>query len=418
MQNKIRNPLIRGSFFEKDWSKNLFGSILSVFIGISVGAAIILVISLIDGEIGLKGGIEGVKLIFLGILSKGRSEAGELVFGFNGTSIGNMLFRATPVIMTGLSVSFAFKSGLFNIGAPGQYLIGTAATLITALSIPSSAVPPFLIWILAFLSGMLFGALWGVIPGVFRAYLGINEVLYSIMTNWIAANLVTWIFENSPLRNGAESGKVGYIMKTSENSVMTARFGLDKIFSGSQVNLGIVISCLAAVIIYVIISKTTLGFELKACGSNRLAAEYAGIRGKSRIVLAMAVAGSLSGAGAALYYLSGNTEFFWSTYQSLPKEGFNGIPIALLALSNPIGVIFSGCFMSALSIAGQQLKNFTSFNEHITDIVIALIVYLSAFSLILRNLVSKRKTGKEKATSFPVNLAKREIEPDERQAEE
>ena len=108
-----------------------------------------------------------------------------------------MLFRAMPIIMTGLSVSFAFKSGLFNIGAPGQYLIGTAATLITALSIPSELVHPLIIWFLSLLSGMLFGALWGVIPGFFRAYLGINEVLSSIMTNWIAANLVTLIFENS-----------------------------------------------------------------------------------------------------------------------------------------------------------------------------------------------------------------------------
>lgn len=418
MHDKKTNSLMRHGLLEKEWTKSLLGSLVSILIGITVGALIILIIALVDGEISLKGGIEGVKLIFFGVLSKGRSETGELIFGFNGVNIGNMFFRATPVIMTGLSVAFAFKSGLFNIGAPGQYLIGTAATLITALSIPSEIIPPFIIWILAFLSGMLFGGLWGVIPGVFRAYLSINEVLSSIMTNWIAANLVTWIFENSPLRNGAESGKVGYIMKTTENSVMTAKFGLDKIFAGSQVNFGIVISCLAAIIIYVIISKTTLGFELKACGNNRLAAEYAGIKGKNRIVLAMAVAGALSGGGAALYYLSGNTEFFWSTYQSLPQEGFNGIPIALLAMSNPIGVIFSGCFMSALGIAGQQLKNFTSFNEHITDIIIALIVYLSAFSLLIRNLLSKRKTAKEKATTFPVNLAKREIEPEERQAQE
>lgn len=406
------------NLLQKDSAKSLLASLLSVLIGIFAGALLVLIIAVFDKDITLEHGFEAVKLIFFGVLSKGRAESGEILFGFSGVNIGNMLFRATPIIMTGLSVSFAFKSGLFNIGAPGQYLIGTAATLITALSIPSTLVPPVIIWILAFLSGMLFGALWGVIPGVFRAYLGINEVLSSIMTNWIAANLVTWVFENSPFRNGAESGKVGYIMKTSANSVATAKFGLDRIFEGSQVNAGIIVSCLAAVVIYVIISKTTLGFELKACGNNRLAAEYAGIKGKNRIVLAMAVAGGLAGGGAALYYLSGNTEFFWSTYQSLPTEGFNGIPVALLALSNPLGVIFSGCFMSALSIAGQQLKNFTAYNENITSIVIAVIVYLSAFSLILRNLFLKRKQRQEKSTSFPVNLAKREIEAEERQVQE
>lgn len=403
---------------EKEGFRSASASLLSVLIGVTAGAVIIMLIALLSSEINFKNGIEGVKLLFFGVFSKGRNPAGELLFGFNGTNAGNMLFRATPVIMTGLSVSFAFKAGLFNIGTPGQYLIGTAATLITALSIPSDVVPPVIIWLLSFLSGMLFGALWGIIPGIFRAYLNINEVLSSIMTNWIAANLVTLIFENSSFRNGAESGKVGYIMKTSSNGVATATLGLDRIFEGSQINSGILVACLFAVIVYVVISKTVFGFELRTCGSNRYAAEYAGIKSKSRIVSVMALSGALSGAGAALYYLSGNTEFFWSTYQSLPAEGFRGIPIALLALSNPIGVIFSGAFMSALSIAGQQLKNFTSYSEYLTDIIIAIIVYVSAFSLIIKNLLSKRSSFRLKSTSFPFNLQKKEIEAeDEKEAD-
>lgn len=403
---------------EKEGFRSASASLLSVLIGVTAGAVIIMLIALLSSEINFKNGIEGVKLLFFGVFSKGRNPAGELLFGFNGTNAGNMLFRATPVIMTGLSVSFAFKAGLFNIGTPGQYLIGTAATLITALSIPLDVVPPVIIWLLSFLSGMLFGALWGIIPGIFRAYLNINEVLSSIMTNWIAANLVTLIFENSSFRNGAESGKVGYIMKTSSNGVATATLGLDRIFEGSQINSGILVACLFAVIVYVVISKTVFGFELRTCGSNRYAAEYAGIKSKSRIVSVMALSGALSGAGAALYYLSGNTEFFWSTYQSLPAEGFRGIPIALLALSNPIGVIFSGTFMSALSIAGQQLKNFTSYSEYLTDIIIAIIVYVSAFSLIIKNLLSKRSSFKLKSTSFPFNLQKKEIEAeDEKEAD-
>ena len=401
----------------KEGVRNASASLLSIFIGITAGALIIILIALLSSEISIKSGLEAVNLLFFGILSKGRNSSGELIFGFNGTNIGNMLFRATPVIMTGLSVSFSFKAGLFNIGTPGQYLMGTAATLITALSIPSEIVPPVIIWILAFFSGMLFGALWGLIPGIFRACLNINEVLSSIMTNWIAANLVTLIFENSPLRNGAESGKVGYVMKTSANGVSTATLGLDRIFKGSQLNSGFLVACLFAVIVYIVISKTVFGFELKTCGSNRFAAEYAGIKSKSRIISVMALSGALSGAGAALYYLSGNTEFFWSTYQSLPFEGFRGIPIALLALSNPIGVIFSGSFMSALSIAGQQLRNFTSYSEQLTDIIIAIIVYVSAFSLIIRSFISKKKTFRIKSTSFPFNLLKKEIETTEKEEE-
>ena len=108
----------------------------------------------------------------------------------------------------------------------------------------------------------------------------------------------------------------------------------------------------------------------------------------------LAIAGALAGAGAALYYLSGNTEFYWSTYQSLPAVGFNGIPVALLALNNPIAVIFAGVFMAMLKIVGQQLTNLTAYNEYITDVIIAVIVYLSAFSLVIRMMLSGRKKKK------------------------
>ena len=406
------------SFLKRDSVKSLSASLLSVFVGISAGALIIIIVAVFNEEISFKDATDGIKLIFFGVFSKGRGLTGELVFGFSKMNAGNMLFRAMPVIMTGLSVAFAFKAGLFNIGAPGQYLIGTAGTLITALSIPSEVIPPLIIWILAFLVGMLSGALWGLIPGIFRAYFGISEVLSSIMTNWISSNLVTWIFESSPLRHSAETGKTGYIMKTSVNSVMTPKLGLDRIFEGSQINPGIIIACFFAFLVYVVISKTTFGFELKALGLNRNAAEYAGIKTKRLIMKTLAIAGSLSGGGAALYYLSGNTEFFWATYQSLPKEGFNGIPVALLALSNPIGVIFSSLFMSALNISGQQLKTFTPLDGNITDIVSAVIVYLSAFSLLMKSFIQGRKSHKKKASSFPFNLTKRETQTEERSAEE
>ena len=410
------------AFYSKDGTKAALASVISILTGLAVGCIIIILVSVFNSEIGLKGGIEGLKLIFFGVFSKGRDATGELIFGFNPVNIGNLLFRATPVIMTGLSVAMAFKTGLFNIGAPGQYLAGTAATLILALRIPSSIIPPFAVWIIAFIGGMLAGALWGAIPGLLKAYLQINEVLGCIMTNWIAANAVTWIFENSDLRNGGESGKVGFIMKTTANGVATAKFGLDKLFPGSQVNGGIFIAVLFAVLVYIVITKTVLGYEMKACGYNKDAAEYAGIKSKRMIVFSMAFAGALSGGGAALYYLSGNTEFFWSTYQSLPTEGFNGIPIALLASNNPIGVIFTGSFMSVLSVAGQQLKNLTSYNEYITNIIIGIIVYLSAFSLVIKNLISSdKKLLRRKATTADENthsdeeiILEAQRKPDER----
>ena len=379
------------SLYGRDGTKAVLASLISILIGLAVGSVIILIVGLANPALGLSSAWDGIRLVFGGLVSTGRDAAGSLTFGFNPTNMGNMLFRATPLILTGLSVAVAFKTGLFNIGAPGQYLMGTAATLMIALGIPSETVPAWLIWALAFVGGILAGALWGCLPGLVKAFLNINEVLACIMTNWIAANLVTWMFDGSQFRNVVENTKSGYIYKTSFNGVETAKLGLNKLFPNSQVNGGIVIAVVIAVLVYILMSKTTLGYQLKACGSNRHAARYAGINDKRNIVLSMAIAGGLSGAAAALYYLSGNTEFFWSTYQSLPAIGFNGIPVALLAANNPIAVIFTGCFMSMLDIVGLQLTNLTAYNEYITDVIIATIVYLSAFSLLIRMLLDGRK---------------------------
>ena len=379
------------TLYNKDGTRTVLASVISILIGLAVGSIIVLIVGLTSSNLSGRSAWEGIRLVLFGILSTGRDAAGNLSFGFNPTSVGNMLFRATPLIMTGLSVAVAYKTGLFNIGAPGQYLMGTMASLMLALGIPSEAVPPAIIWIIAFLGGMAAGAVWGAIPGLVKAYLNINEVLASIMTNWIAANVVTWAFDVSKFKNVVESTKSAYVYKTTFNGVETPKFGLDQLFPGSQVNGGIIIAILIAILMYVIMTKTTLGYQLKACGSNRHAARYAGIKDKRNIVLSMAIAGGLAGAGAALYYLSGNTEFYWQTYQSLPDAGFNGIPVALLAANNPIGVIFTGMFMSMLDVAGTQLTALTPFNEYITDVVIAVIVYLSAFSLVIKMLLNGRK---------------------------
>ena len=379
----------------KDRNQKILSSLISIVIGLAVGGVLVLVVGLLNSKIGVKGAWEGVRIIFAGILSTGRNAAGNLTWGFNSSNLGNMLFRATPLIMTGLSVAVAYQTGLFNIGAPGQYLMGTMASLMIALSIPTSVVPAWIVWFLALLGGMLAGAIWGAVPGMFKALLNINEVLACIMTNWIAANLVTWMFDISSFKNMAEGTKSGYIYKTTYNGVATAKLGLNKVFPGSQINGGIVVAIIMAVLVYILMNKTTFGYQLKACGANRHAARYAGISDKRNIVPSMAIAGALAGCGASLYFLSGNTEFFWSTYQSLPSTGFNGIPVALLALNNPIAVIFTGIFMAMLDIVGLQLTNLTAYNEFITDVIIAVIVYLSAFSLVIRMWLAKR--GKKKA---------------------
>ena len=385
----MKNSLL--NLYEKDATKKVLASLISILIGLLVGVVVVVLVGLTKDTITGAGIWDGVRLIFAGILSKGRNAAGQLAWGYNAQSLGNMLFRATPLIMTGLSVAVAYKTGLFNIGAPGQYLMGTLVSLMIALGIPSASVPAGLIWILAFLGGCLAGAAWGAVPGMLKAFLNINEVLACIMTNWLAANLVTWAFDVSNFKNVVENTKSGYIYKTSFNGVATPKLGLDKLFPGSQVNGGILIAIVIAILVYILMTKTTLCYQLKACGSNRHAARYAGINDKRNIVLSMAIAGCLAGGGAALYWLSGNTEFYWSTYQSLPSIGFNGIPVALLAVSNPIGVIFTAIFMAMLDIVGQQLTGLTAYNEYITDVIIAVIVYLSAFSQLIQTWLAGKK---------------------------
>ena len=390
------------TIYDRDSTKKVLASLVSILVGLFVGAIVVIIVGLFKDTISGKGIWDGVRLIFGGILCTGRDNSGSLTWGYNAQSLGNMLFRATPLVMTGLSVAVANKTGLFNIGAPGQYLMGTMASLMIALGVPSSSVPAWIIWILAFLGGCLAGALWGAIPGLLKAFLNINEVLACIMTNWLAANVVTWAFDMSNFKNMVENTKAGYIYKTSFNGVATPKLGLDKLFPGSQINAGILVAILFAIAMYILINKTTLGYQLKACGSNRHAARYAGINDRRNIVLSMAIAGALAGGGAALYWLSGNTEFYWSTYQSLPSTGFNGIPVALLAVNNPIGVIFTAAFMAMLDIVGQQLTGYTAYNEYITDVIIAVIVYLSAFSLVIRMaLTGKRKAGSANANAEP-----------------
>ena len=425
----MKNTLL--DMYEREGTRKVLASLISILVGLTVGALVVVIVGLTKDTITAKGIWDGVRLIFVGIFSTGRDMSGNLTWGFQGRALGNMLFRATPLIMTGLSVAIANKTGLFNIGAPGQYLMGTMASLMIALGIPAGAMPGWLHWTLAFLGGTLAGALWGAIPGLLKAFLNINEVLACIMTNWLAANVVTWGFDVSNFKNIVENTKSGYVYKTTfgltqvdgawtyveGKGIATAKMGLDKLFPGSQINGGILIAIVFAIAVYILMSKTTLGYQLKACGSNRHAARYAGINDKRNIVLSMAIAGGLSAAGASLYWLSGNTEFFWSTYQALPATGFNGIPVALLAVNSPLAVVFTGIFMAMLDIVGQNLTGYTAYHEYITDVIISVIVYLSAFSLVIQTILPRfRKKDAPNANAEPAAPAETKTEEGGEQA--
>ena len=321
--------------------------------------------------------------VLLVALNPGASLGGMsamLTTGFSSLDkLGKVLYQAAPLMMCGLSVGFAFKTGLFNIGASGQYTMGAFFALLFAIQFQMP-------WWVCLIAAAVGGAIWGVFPGLFKAYFNVNEVITAIMFNWIgmylvnlllanmpmmlasgwgasnsdrtaalsAANLVTWMFDISNFKNMVENTKSGYIYKTTFNGVATPKLGLDKIFPGSQVNGGIIVAILLAVVVYIIMEKTTFGYELKACGLSRDAAQYAGINAKRNIVLSMVISGALSGIGGGIYYLAGTGQYVLQ--KAILGMGFNGIPVALLASSNPIGTIFSALFISYIQVGGAAMQ--------------------------------------------------------------
>ena len=373
-------------------TRSIVSSVLCIIGGILVGAIILILLAAFSEDIPMSDAFSGLLIILGGPFASGN--AGSILF-----NLGDMLLETAPLMMTGLSVAIAFKTGLFNIGAPGQYLMGAMSSLLVALSIPTNEHNAFFVWLLALIAGVLSGMLWGAIPGFFKAVFNVNEVIVCIMTNWIAANTVSWIFSITGERyvNIAET-KTKFIRTTASNGVSTAKLGLDKLFPGSNIDISIFIVILVAVVMYIMINKTTFGYELKACGYNKNAARYAGMNEKRNVILSMAIAGGLAAGGAALWYLNGRNDFLWNTYSSLPSEGFNGIPAALLASNNPIGVIFSSLFLRYVDKGGFNLAGYTAFNEYVSDLIIAVIVYFAGFSKLFRDmLVMKKKKKKDSA---------------------
>ncbi|MBQ9750851.1 MAG: ABC transporter permease [Clostridia bacterium] len=378
MKNKLK------ALLRSEGAKTVISSLLCIVAGIFVGWLVLLILALTSDKIPTSDAFRGLAMILAGPFASGGSRNIAFV-------LGDMLFESAPLLLTGLSVAIAFKTGLFNIGAPGQYLMGAMGSVIVALSVPTTPATAFWVWLLALVVGMLCGILWGLIPGLFKAFLHVNEVIVCIMTNWIAANIVSWVFNNNKQFINAAGGKTAYTLPTTANGVSTPKLGLDKLFPGSNIDIGIFIAAIIAIGIFILMNKTVLGYELKACGHNKNAAKYSGMNEKRNIMLSMAIAGGLAAIGASLYYLNGGAELAWNTYGKLPDNGFNGIPVALLASNNPLGVIFSSVFLRFIDKGGYNLAGFTAYNEYVSDLIIAVIIYFAGFSKLIRDLISRRK---------------------------
>ena len=305
----------------------------------------------------------------------------------NAERIGNTLAAATPLIMTGLSVAFAFNTGLFNIGASGQMLVGglAATALGLTLNLPKGLLLPIVI-----LAGTLGGAIWGVVPGLLKAKFNVHEVVATIMMNWIAYWVVYYTVPTY--------FKGQFLETESRRITAAASFRADwltELFDGSYINFGLIAALVSVLIIGIILNKTVIGFELKAAGFNRYASEYAGMKVNRNIVLSMTIAGALAGLGGVTLYLGYATNMQIGV---LPMQGFDGIAVSLLGANTPVGVLGSAIFFGLLHSGKGFMNAMTDIPPQIGDTIIATIIYFAATSILieknLERIKRKLKGGK------------------------
>lgn len=316
--------------------------------------------------------------------------------------LGDVFYYATPIMMTGLSVGFAFKMGLFNIGASGQYTMGMFFALYAGFMWD---LPDGIRWIVCILAGLVGGMLWGFIPGILKALANVNEVITSIMFNYIGMYLVDMLVQSNATMYVSTKTRTAYLPKSAQIPSLGV--------PDSNVNISIILAILIAVVLYIILNKTTFGYELKATGYNKHASKYAGMNDKRNTILTMLIAGGLSGLGGAFAILAPSviqgSSMTYEPINVIAANGFNGIAVALLGSSNPIGIIFSALFISHIQRGGTIVSSIYGYKPEIIDVVIAVIIYFSAFAMLMNSnvarLIKKRRATQEEKHSIAASAA-------------
>ncbi len=352
---------------KKILNSSLLYTLISIVIGFIVGAVLLLVIGVNPGEAYAK--------LFTGVFSKPKFLTYSVVY-------------AAPLIFTGLSVAFSFRTGVFNIGAEGQYVIGSLAAAVVGILCP---LPAGLHAVVCLLAAAVAGAVWGAVVGLLKVKRGINEVLSYIMLNWIAfylSNLVVNL-ETIHTDQGAEASK--NILETASIKMPAAVAALT---GCSDVHWGIVLAILAALILWFVMTKTTFGYQLRAVGFSRTAAEYAGISSNKIFLASMSISGLLSGLGGAVQLLGMSQRI--PQFASQESYGFQGITVALIGSTNPIGCIFSGWFYGAMKYGGNKLTVIHVPNE-VVNIIMGTIIIFIAIAPVFKELLMKMTSKKEAA---------------------
>ena len=351
-KNILKNPGVQ----------SLLTSLLCILLGLFIGY---LVLRLINPT-GAWGAITNVMKNFLTY----SSAKAQLKY------LGNTLVRTAPLLMCSLSVLFVYKVGLFNIGAAGQYVAGACACLYAALYLHWHWLPCMLLAIAA-------GALLGVISGLLKSSFNVSEVISGIMLNWIALYITNMLLTNVK----EATSPYTYQLKAEGPQAILPQISLSKLLSGNQyVTIAIPIAIVCAVVIWVVLSKTLFGYELKATGNNPNAAKYCGMAEKRNIILTLAIGGALAGLGASLLYQTGY-EQWQCTYSSVPSMGFNGIAAAFLGGLSPIGSIFASFFIQHITAGGAYVDK-SLYCSQISDLISAIIIYLCSFVLFFKTVLN------------------------------
>jgi len=332
--------------------------------------------------------------ILMMIVNPGQAFDGFIIIikgGFNDgfKSFGDMIFMAVPIILTGLSVAFAFRTGLFNIGATGQLTMGAFTAVFIGVEWGFlGEIHPLLHWGTALIMAGVAGGLYGAIPGLLKAYRNVNEVVSSIMLNYIAMYLNAMLIKKYIFLSIRASAK--NVLPTAETPLMNLNF----LFPFSrEINGGIVVVIVIVIILHFVLNKTTFGYELKAVGFNRSASRYSGMNAKRNIVYSMIISGAIAGiAGGLMFLVAGKS---LRPENVLIPEGFTGIAISLLGLSSPFGVLLAGLFYGSLKQGGNFMQ-LLEFKPEIIDIIIAVIIYASALSLFLQKFVRRAMKRRER----------------------
>lgn len=360
------------SILKNDGIQALLCSLVCIFIGVLVGYIVLLIID-------ASGANQAISAIL-----KSWTASPKAIFRLK--NLGSTLVNAAPLLLCSLSVLFAYKVGLFNIGASGQYTAGVAACLYAALAWHWH-------WFFCMIFAVVAGAVVGAISGVLKAYRNVSEVISGIMLNWIV------LYSTNIILAKVKETTTTYTLKLNPNakSSILPNVGLDKLFNGYQyVTLAIPLAVVAAIIVWIVLEKTKFGYELKATGMNKNAAKYAGMKENKNIIITLAIAGGLSGLAASCLYLTGITQ--WScAASSVPGMGFNGIAAAFLGGLNPIGTILSSYFIQHITLGGTNI-NLSIYPSQVADLMSAIIIYLCGFvaffKLVLNKWLAKRDAKK------------------------